>query len=64
MAGGGGGGFNTPTGGLTAQSIFDAYEKAQKAKAIVKEGRDMIAAKYGEQLNRRGKRLPYNYFMG
>jgi hypothetical protein len=64
MAGGGGGGFNTPTGGLTAQSIFDAYEKAQKAKATVEEGRDMIAAKYGEQLDRRGNRLPYNYFMG
>jgi hypothetical protein len=62
--GGGGGGFNTPTGGLTAQSIFDAYEKAQKAKATVEEGRDMIAAKYGEQLNRRGRRLPYNYIMG
>jgi hypothetical protein len=64
MAGGGGGGFNTPTGGLTAQSIFDAYEKAQKAKATVEEGRNMIAAKYGEQLDRRGNRLPYNYFMG
>ena len=64
MAGGGGGGFNTPTGGLTAQSIFDAYEKAQKAKAIVKEGREMIEATYGKQLDRRGRRLPYNYIMG
>ena len=59
MAGGGGGG-----GGVTAQSIFDAYEKAQQARKTVEEGRAMIAKKYGWPKDRRGNMLPLNFSGG